>query len=478
MSKHRWPGLAGCCHHIAGAEPIRLVDSAQDLASPRRQSLFEFPVDRQGRQREANTPGRLRVFGVSEPRQAHLLEDPPDALAKLLSEAEVGAHARDPRIAGEPGNVARLARIDEPGEPTRTLELDPIVEDLNPDVVAADAVGPVDDGVHETLEPGVLGKQGQPLEESGGEGPPGWQQVEDGLAGLGELPWDRALDEDVDLAGAAPSVYERAPRMFTIRPDEAEVLRAYVQWADSQSLFDGATVGIFWDARSEEAVDAFREAIAAAGHSIAVEVASDGEGVGSPQDQIAVERFIGGGVDSAVLLVGTSSVLNFTAFAESQNYRPAYRSMEWASQIGDVSSGSLPQEQYYGTLAMTVSRVGAVAADFPLSAETEACITNYERFSGQDIARSSPETAEWAQILYTCDLMSVVLTGLQGAGDDLSRESLVSALEGLKGLRLAAWGDLTYGPGDHAGTQQFRTIEWSADCLCWTARSDMVDFSG
>ena len=282
----------------------------------------------------------------------------------------------------------------------------------------------------------------------------------------------------IDLMGASPSVYDRAPRLFTIRPNEAEVLRAYVQWADSLGLFDDATVGVFWDTRSEEAVDVFKEAMAEAGHSIAVEVASDGEGIGSPQDQISVERFAAAGVDAAVLLVGTSSVSNFMHFAESQNYRPAYRSMEWASHIGDVSSGSLPQEQYDGTLAMTVSRVGEIAAGMPPSAETEACISNYERFSGTDIARSSPETAEWAQILYTCDLMSVLLAGLQGAGDDLSRESLVSALEGLEDFPLAAWGNLTLGPGDHSGAQQFRTVEWSADCLCWTARTDMVGFSG
>ena len=281
----------------------------------------------------------------------------------------------------------------------------------------------------------------------------------------------------IDLMGASPSVYDRAPRLFTIRPSEAEVLRAYVQWADGQGLFDGATVGIFWDTRSEEAVDAFKEAMAAAGHSIAAEVASDGEGIGSPQDQISVERFLAAGVDTAVLLVGTSSVTNFMHFAESQNYRPAYRSMEWASHIGDVASGSLPQEQYDGTLAMTVSRVGEIAAGMPLNAETEACASNYERFSGTDIARSSPETAEWAQILYTCDLMSVLLAGLQGAGDDLTRESLVASLESLEGFPLAAWGDLTFGPGDHSGVQQFRTVEWSAGCLCWTARTDMVDFS-
>lgn len=282
----------------------------------------------------------------------------------------------------------------------------------------------------------------------------------------------------IDLMGASPSVYDRAPRLFTIRPSEAQVLRAYVQWANGEGLFDGATVGIFWDTRSEEAVDAFKEAMAAAGHSIAVEVASDGEGIGSPQDQISVERFLAAGVDTAVLLVGTSSVSNFMHFAESQNYRPAYRSMEWASHIGDVASGSLPQEQYDGTLAMTVSRVGEIAAGIPLNAEAEACVSNYERFSGTDIARSSPETAEWAQILYTCDLMSVLLAGLQGAGDDLTRESLVASLESLQGFPLAAWGDLTFGPGNHSGVQQFRTVEWSADCLCWTARTDMVDFSG
>ncbi len=281
----------------------------------------------------------------------------------------------------------------------------------------------------------------------------------------------------IDLMGASPSVYDRAPRLFTIRPNEADVLRAYVQWADSQGFFDGATVGVFWDTRSEEAVEAFKEAMAAAGHSIAVEVASDGEGIGSPQDQISVERFLAAGVDAAVLLVGTSSVTNFMHFAQSQNYRPAYRSMEWASHIGDVASGSLPQEQYDGTVAMTVSRVGEIAAGMQPNAETEACISNYERFSGVDIAPTSPETAEWAQILYTCDLMSVLLAGLHGAGDDLTQESLVAALESLQDFPLAAWGDLTYGPGNHAGVQQFRTVEWGSGCLCWTARTDMVDFN-
>lgn len=282
----------------------------------------------------------------------------------------------------------------------------------------------------------------------------------------------------IDLMGAPPSTYERgAPWFFTLRADEAEVLRAYVQWGTEMGVFDGATIGVFWDTRSEEAVDALREALGEAGHEIAVDIPSDGEGVGSPQDQIAVERFAAEGVDVAVLLVGTSSVTNFMSFAEAQDYRPAYPGLEWASQIGDVASASLPQEQYDGTVAMTISRVGELSAGTELTPQATACIDNYERYAGRDLEASVPETAEWAQILYTCDLLSLLREGLANAGPDITRESLVAGLEQVQGFPLAAWGDLSWGPDDHSGVQQFRTIEWSTDCLCWTATGDMTDFA-
>ena len=281
----------------------------------------------------------------------------------------------------------------------------------------------------------------------------------------------------IDLNAAPPSTYVRgAPWFFTLRSNESEVMWNLVQWAQNRGEFEDSKIGLFWDTRSEEAADAFKEALAEFGHEVVVDIPSDGEGVGSPQDQISVERFAAEGVNIAVLLVGTSSVTNFMAFSERQDYHPKYLAFEWAGQIGDVASASLPQEQFDGAIAMALSRVGEIAAGNPLSVQADACLDNYVRFSGNDIERTSPETAEFVQILYTCDLMSVLYAGLVRAGEELTKEKFVSGLEGLEGFPLASWGDLTFGSGDHSGVQQFRTIEWSTDCLCWTAVSQMSDF--
>ena len=65
-----------------------------------------------------------------------------------------------------------------------------------------------------------------------------------------------------------------------------------------------------------------REQVAAAGLEIASQTATSGEGVGSPEDPIAVQRFIADDVDVALPLVGGSSLAGVLGFAESQGYRP------------------------------------------------------------------------------------------------------------------------------------------------------------
>ena len=76
-------------------------------------------------------------------------------LVELLAEPEVGAHPRDPRVAGEANDPAPIDDPDQPREPARALHLDPVVEHLDADVVAAQAVRAVDDRVDDVLDPGT-----------------------------------------------------------------------------------------------------------------------------------------------------------------------------------------------------------------------------------------------------------------------------------------------------------------------------------
>ena len=273
----------------------------------------------------------------------------------------------------------------------------------------------------------------------------------------------------IDTNPTQDSVYARLPSLFTMRTSETRMLRAFASWADGEGLLEGRSLGVFWDTRSEEAVNALREALAGLGVEITSEVSSSGEGVGSPQDQIAVQRFQDDGVDTVLLLVGGSSVTNFMTFAGRQGYSPDYLDLEFAGHIGDVFSSSLDPEQYDGTTAMAISRTGGIAAGHELSEVQQTCIDDFEAFSGQDLAVESPESGELVHVLQTCDITSVLLAGLEGAGEELTAESFVAALEEIQDMELAAWGNLGFGPDDHSGVDVFRTIAWSADCVCWEA---------
>lgn len=280
----------------------------------------------------------------------------------------------------------------------------------------------------------------------------------------------------IDADGAPPSLYQRgAPWFFTLRADHGKHLRSYVQWAIDNGLFDG-NVGLYYETRLDEGVEAMREQVAAAGLEIASETATSGEGVGSPEDPIAVQRFIADGVDVVLPLVGGSSLAGVLGFAESQGYRPSYLSTDYGEQTADVSAKTLPAEQFDGAMAVTMKRSGEIAAGL-VNEEAEACLSNYERYSGTDIERRAPESGEFASILRTCDLLTLVLAGLHGAAADLTRENFVAALESSGDFTPAGVGPGSFGPGDHSLVDHYRAIRWDAGCPCWVAVSDFAPLS-
>ena len=277
----------------------------------------------------------------------------------------------------------------------------------------------------------------------------------------------------IDADGAPPSLYQRgAPWFFTLRADHAKHLRSYAQWAIDNGLFNNR-VGLYYETRLDEGVEAMRELVAAAGLEIVSETATSGEGVGSPEDPIAVQRFIVDGVEVVLPLVGGSSLAGVLGFSESQGYRPVYLSTDYGEQTADVQAKTLPAEQFDGAMAVTMKRAGEIAAGM-VNEEAEACLSNYERYSGTDIERRAPESGEFASILRTCDLLSLVLAGLHGAAADLTRESFVAALETSGDFTPAGVGPGSFGPDDHSLVDHYRAIRWDAGCPCWVAVSDFT----
>ncbi len=279
----------------------------------------------------------------------------------------------------------------------------------------------------------------------------------------------------IDTEGAPPSLYQRgAPWFFTLRTDYERQLASYGQWALDTGELDGKRVGIYFETPLKEGVEAMLELFDAAGIEVVSVTETSGEGIGSPEDPVAVRRFIEADAEVVLPLIGGSSAVNVYSAAEDQNYRPVYLDLDYAEHTSGIAADTNPDEQYDGTLAMTMTRVGERAGGMDVTG-AEACLTNYERFAGEDVVRDPPESGEYASILRTCDLFAILLAGLEGmaASGDISREGLVAALENAGEIELVGSANGSFSAEDHSLVDNYRTIQWDASC-CWRALTDFA----
>jgi len=277
---------------------------------------------------------------------------------------------------------------------------------------------------------------------------------------------------DVNAVPSA-TLQEDAPWLFTLRPAQDVLYRSFVAWAHAGGHLDGRVIGIFCDRLTRQSSAAAIDELNRLGHDVRTLIDSDGIGVGSEHDESAPARFAAEGVDLLLGFVGGSSWINTLRAAEGIGYRPNLLDLETGEHTNDVTARRLPPELYDRTLALTMSRVGDLAAGRPLGAETVAALEAYERWSGRPAATVATMTAgEWSNVLITSDLVTLLVEGLRTAGPDPSRASFVAGLEQLRSIPMASGADVTFRDGEHWGFRSARTIRWDADRGAWTAVTD------
>jgi hypothetical protein len=281
---------------------------------------------------------------------------------------------------------------------------------------------------------------------------------------------------DTDQAPAA-TLESAAPYMFTLKPDETEIVTAYANWAIGRGSFEGKTLGLYWEGGHDAAADAFKQILTDNGLSLASEIQTGGQGsVGNEQDALAAQRFQADGVDMVIFFVGSSGVVNFLEAADGQGYTPDYLDLDWASHMNDVAAGAYNQDQWAGVEALSATRLGEAPE---LSESAEACIANYEEFSGKTIDRNPPEkSGEFSNILIACELGNILIEGLKGAtadGGELTKESFIAAVEAIQDLPGQGWiNTVSFSADDHTAPADVREVTWDTECPCWTATSDWM----
>ena len=278
----------------------------------------------------------------------------------------------------------------------------------------------------------------------------------------------------IDTDGAEPSVYERgAPWFFTLRPDHVAQFVNFGQWAIDTGKLDGKRVGMYFETKIAEGIVALRQFFEDQGVNLVSVTETSGIGIGGAEDPLSIARFIADDVEVGLPLVGGSSAANMYGFAKAQDYHPLWLDMDYSEHTTDVAAKTNPAEQYDGTLAMTVTRIGERASGIA-NPGADACLANYERYAAVDISREGIETGEYSSILRTCDLFAVLLAGLKGAAADLTKENFVTALENAGTIELVGSGNGSFTADDHSFIDEYRTIQWNASCPCWKAVSDFT----
>jgi hypothetical protein len=215
--------------------------------------------------------------------------------------------------------------------------------------------------------------------------------------------------------------------------------------------------------------------LAKVGYHFTVKVTTS-QSLGGPQDAVAVQQFRTKGVDLAILL---TSKMGFLQQAQAQNYKPTFIESDAEYGTSDTTTSTYPADEWENTFGMTSRRVGESAAGEPLSAEQEACVANYERETGEKIARpgrAGHESAVFSYILMGCDEGNVLLRGLMAAGAGLTAQGFVGGVEGIRGLPLLRYPSVSYGPGKHDGVDLQRTVQWRKSCTCWVAAGQFGPF--
>ena len=282
---------------------------------------------------------------------------------------------------------------------------------------------------------------------------------------------DRYDIPTIGADGTSRDAYQRgAPYMFTLRADTETQLRTYGRWMVESGVLDGKRIGLYYETPLEAGVVAMKEELAAGGYEIVSESTSTGIGTGGPEDIVAMQRFIADHVDVELPLVGSSSAESGYFFAEEQGYHPTVLDLDYEEHTQDLVGKTNP-EWYEGTQAMTLTRVGELGTQYDTAA-ADACLDNYDSYAGVDTPRVSPTTPETNSILQTCDVLAVVLAGLQALGATPAADDFVAGIENAGEFHFASVGDGAFSASDHTGTDNYRIVEFSGTCKCWTPVSD------
>jgi hypothetical protein len=289
-------------------------------------------------------------------------------------------------------------------------------------------------------------------------------------------PGNQCVAEEFDIPvittdGQSDALYASTPNMISLQMSIERLMRNFVEWAHRRGDLTGKRIGVYYSS-DPDAARVVRQSIIGPlrerGHTIAAEVQTSEPATGGPTDSVAVQRFRSSGVDVAILVVSAVAKTNFFNQAQLQNYRPTYLENDIGFSTTTTATGTYPANHFDGTRGFSGMRFGEAAAGLPEPAEAQWCMGAIRSRTGRPIDPQRNE-GEYIAANQACDELQVVLTALEHAGPELTRERFFAGLHSIQGRPTGIHGDISFQPGRHHGVATWRELVWRAGCRCWVA---------
>lgn len=282
---------------------------------------------------------------------------------------------------------------------------------------------------------------------------------------------------DIPVIEAQPgddALYNRNGKFFSIMPSFESYYRTYAQWLIKSGRLEGKTIGVSYETPRGAGFLALQEELEAAGFEISSVTSSSGEGISGPTDTLSFDRFKEDGVDFVIPIVGSTATTIGLSHAVDQNYFPEIAAVGDGTLMSDLVGKQMPDEIFAGVRGLAPTRVGELGSGVENPA-MEACVSNFEDFTGDVVPRSGPEAGRVINILQTCDALEILRAGLAGLDDEMSHESFVAGIENAGEFEFVSTGNGSFSATDHAGGGALREVFWNAEEDLWQPVGDLIE---
>ena len=268
-----------------------------------------------------------------------------------------------------------------------------------------------------------------------------------------------------------------SPYLWWLGPDQANILRTLVTWADSSGYFGpGKKVGIVVGDRASDQqalnryllpyladlgiTDPVVETIAAQPSETATT---------NSDAPLVVEKLRAAGATSVIPLIPVNAFFPYLAAETSQQYFPRLLLSDYESTI-EIGLGLIPvpfEKALDGQEGVTVQTLGGIDDDRPESQGgydpgVRSCWSSFRKSPTFPFPKPPVHPGPWIEeqgpIASWCQAIRLFAAAAEMAGPDLTRRSFVEAMASIKNFSGTLSPILSYGTDKFSGPTEYRIV--------------------